>query len=152
VRLALVLAGAAFALAGTAGCTTDGGDTARSNLATQLGRLCDESRLAVEKLGEPRDVGAAVFHRWAQVGRRFVADARRLPTETAAERQQLRSLARYFGGFYANLAIAYRMYRAQQSTAIKQVLERGYAFLASAERIATRIGATECAVRPYADT
>jgi len=152
VRLALVLAAAAVALTAAAGCTADGDDTARSNLARQLGRLCDESRLAVEKLGEPRDVGAAVFQQWAEVGRRFVADARRLPTETAAERQRLSSITGYFEGFYANLEIGYRMYRAQQSSAIKQVLERGYALLASAERIATRIGATECAVRPYADT
>jgi hypothetical protein len=152
MRLAFVswIVGVALVVSGCGGGDDDG--PTRSTLADRLAEMCEETRAAVEELGQPRDEGAAVFRPWAQLGRRFVADIRRLETGNAQERVDLASLADYFAGFYDNLQIGYQQYRAQQSTAIKQTLERGYALLASAEQLATRMGAPECAVRPFPET
>jgi hypothetical protein len=151
MRLAFVAGVVGLALV-LAGCGGDDETPERSAFAERLAELCDETRVAVEELGQPRDVGAAVFRPWAQLGRRFVADLRRIDAGTARERANLASLADYYAGFYENLQIGYEQYRAQQSTAIKQTLEHGYALLASAEALATRIGAPECAVRPFPET
>ena len=151
MQLAIVAGVVGLALV-LSGCGGDDGTPHRSALADRLAELCEETRVAVEELGQPRDEGAAVFRPWAQVGRRFVADLRRLQAGNAQERTNLASLADYYAGFYGNLEIGYEQYRAQQSTAIKQTLEHGYALLASAEKLATRMGAPECAVRPFPET
>ena len=139
---------AAFALA-LAGCGSGDDSTDRPALPTRLAELCDETRAAVEDLGEPRDEGAAVFRPWARVGHEFVADIRRLRGATPTERAQLASLAEYYAGFYGNLDISYDLFRAGSSNAIKPTLERAYAHLTSAEQLAVRMGAPECAVRPF---
>jgi hypothetical protein len=143
----VALAAAALALAGCGG--NDDSSSARPALPAELGRLCDETRAAVEVLGEPRDVGAEVFRPWAQLGRDFVTDVRRLRGTTPRQRRQLDRLADFYKGFYDNLQISYDLFRAGRSTSIKMTLERAYALLASGEALAVRMGAPECAVRPF---
>lgn len=138
-----------------AGCgSEDEGVPPRAALAADLGALCDRTRVAVEALGEPKDEGARVFKPWARIGHRFVADVRRLPATTALQRRRLGSLADYYAGFYDALAYSYEISESGQSMQrelIKTTLERGYAQLASGETMAKRLGAVECAVRPFDD-
>lgn len=149
-RIALVAAAAIVALS-FAGCGSDETHPARPPLPERLAQLCDETRTAVERLGEPRDKGAAVFRPWARLGRDFVARVRRLRGATPQQRERLRLLADYYAGFYDNLQLSYDLFRAGRSTAIKMTLQHAYALLTSGERLATRMGAPECAVRPFPD-
>jgi hypothetical protein len=132
-----------------AGCGGDDGSPGRAALPARLAKLCDETRIAVEDLGEPRDEGAAVFRPWARLGRDFVAEIRQLRGATPQQRRQLASLAEYYAGFYGNLDIGYDLFASGKSVAIKPTLERAYALLISAEKLAVRMGAPECAVRPF---
>jgi hypothetical protein len=91
-----------------------------------------------------------MFRPWSRVGLRFVDDVRRLPTTTERERKQVTSMAGYFTGFFDSLALGYVQYLANQSEMTKMTLRRGYAQLASAEKLATQLGAPECAERPFA--
>jgi hypothetical protein len=135
-----------------AGCSGANDDPTRPVLVERLAALCEDARVAVEDLGEPKDVGAQVFRPWAEIGRDFVADVRKLRGATPAERNQMRALAAYYAGFYDSLRLAYDQWTSRQSTVVKMTLQRGYAQLDSAEEIASRLGATECSVRPFADT
>ncbi|HEY7381330.1 MAG TPA: hypothetical protein VH572_08985 [Gaiella sp.] len=132
-----------------AGCGGGEDSHTRPQLVERLATLCEETRVAVEELGEPRDEGAAVFRPWAAIGRDFVADVRRLQGTTPRERRQVRALADYYEGFYDSLRLGYRQWSRGESTTIKMTLERAYALLASAEKLAGRMGASECAVRPF---
>lgn len=145
--LASLLVGIVLVAAGCGG----GDDTgpARSALVERLSRLCEDTRVEVEQLGEPKDEGAAVFRPWSRIGRSFAEDLKRLPAETPGERTQVESLAEYYNGFYDSLRLSYDMFVAHQSVAIKMTLERGYSQLASAEQLAKRMGAAECVVRPF---
>ena len=149
VRRVLFAAGAAFVALTLAGCGTDEAIPARPPLPARLAQLCDETRTAVERLGEPRDKGAAVFRPWARLGREFVARVRRLRGATPQQRDRVRLLADYYAGFYDNLQLSYDLFRAGRSTAIKMTLQRAYALLSSGEKLATRMGVPECAVRPF---
>jgi hypothetical protein len=149
VRAVTVVTLAVLALALVAGCGGDDPPPARSAFAERLAQLCEETRLAVEDLGEPREEGAAVFAPWARIGLGFVADVRRLPAATQRQRKDIVSLATYYKGFYDNLRASYDQYEEGQSQVIKMSLQHGYALLASAERLATRMGAPECAERPF---
>jgi hypothetical protein len=134
-----------------AGCGGGDDTSQRSSLAERLATLCVETRAAVEELGEPKDVGAAVFRPWAAIGRRFVGDVRRLQG-TSQQRKQMRALAKYYDGFYDSLRLGYQQWSKGQSATIKMTLERAYALLDSAEALAGRMGATECSVRPFDET
>ena len=151
VRAAPAVVAGALALV-AAGCGGGGEAPSRPALVERLAALCEETRIAVEELGEPKDTGAAVFRPWAAIGRRFVADVRRLGGTSARQREQLQSLAGYYEGFYDSLALSYELHEGGQQVAIKMTLERAYALLDSADALAIRMGATECAVRPFADT
>lgn len=139
----------ALALAGCGG--KDDSAPTRPAVGAQLANLCDETRADVELLGEPRDTGAAVFRPWARLGREFVSAVRRLHAANATEREQLDRLADYYQGFYDNIGISYDLFEAGRSTSIKMTLERAYALLGSGEKLAVRMGAPECAVRPFSD-
>jgi hypothetical protein len=150
VRIALALA-VALVLAVT-GC--GGGEEAASavTLGERLDALCTETRLAVEALGEPRDVGGAVLRPWAALGARFVSGVGLLETPTAGERAELRSLATRYRGFFDGLRLGYEQWAAGESFATKMTLQRAYASLAGAEAVAARLGATACSLRPFDDT
>jgi hypothetical protein len=149
VRPFLLVLVAACTLAAS-GC---GGDEPppppRSALAERLAELCVTAREDVEALGRPFDEGAAVFKPWSRVGLRFVGQARKLPVTNARQRRNVSAMADFYEGFYDSLALGYLQSAAGQSPMTKQTLRRGYAQLASAERIARQLGAPECAVRPF---
>lgn len=151
MRIALALA-VVLLLAAT-GCG-GGRDEAASAaaLGERLDALCTETRVAVEALGEPRDVGGAVLRPWAALGARFVSGVGLLEAPTAGERAELRSLASRYRGFYDGLRLGYEQWAAGESVATKMTLQRAYAHLAGAEAVAARLGAAACSLRPFDDT
>jgi hypothetical protein len=148
VRL-VALAALALAVLSAPGCA--GGDESGATvpLSERLEALCDDARVAVEALGEPKDVGGAVLRPWAAIGARFVADVRRLDGASAAERPRLRSLADDFAGFYDGLRLGHAQWTSGESVAVKMSLQRAYALLARAEATAAGLGAAACARRPF---
>ena len=150
---ALRVAALVATLLTVAGCggNDDAAQPVRGPLGAKLAQLCDDNRAAVELLGEPRDKGAAVFRPWARLGRSFVSDVRGLEGATPRQRKLVNRLADSFDAFYGNLKLSYDLFRAGRSDAIKMTLERAYAHLATAESLAVRLGAPECAIRPFED-
>jgi hypothetical protein len=146
--------GAALALlaAGCAGREETAAPRPAPPLAERLAGLCERTRVSVEALGEPKDVGAAVFRPWAEIGERFVADVRGLEAPTPRRRAQVQALADGYAGFYESLDLGYEQWRSGESAAVKMTLARAYAQLTAAEAAAGRLGASACSVRPFDDT
>lgn len=132
-----------------AGC---GGGEERSAAAEQLAALCDEARTDVEALGLPAEKGPQVVAAWADRGRKLAAAVGKLQGDTATEREQLGSLRTYLDEHYAGLKLAYIVYNeTRDAAAYAAAIDRARAFLVSAEQLAKRMGAPECAVRPFDD-
>ena len=141
----LLLAGVA------AGCGGDD-DPQRSALAEQLAARCDQARADIEALGLPGDKGFAVVRPTAAIGLRLAREVARLEGANAAEREQVRSLAAYLKHYYTEVDAGAKVYLAtRQSDAYTLTVERAKSFLVSAEALATRMGAPECATRAFAD-
>lgn len=143
-----VVVGALAVLAG--GC--DGKDEPqRSALAEDLAQLCDQARADVEALGLPAEEGFSVMKPTAEIGLRLAKDVKKLQGTTAAEKEQVASLAEYFRFYNAELAAAVKLYAVGQSEVYVITMDRAKGTLESAEALATRMGAPECAVRPFPD-
>jgi hypothetical protein len=149
MRTALALGVVALTLL-VIGCGDD--EPERSALATELAALCEQARLDVESLGLPAEVGIAVVQPWAKRGKRLAASVGKLEGTTEREREQVASLSKYLAEYYAGLNLAFLVYRdTKNAEGYAIAVDRAEPFLTSAERLATRIGAPECAVRPFAD-
>jgi hypothetical protein len=124
----------------------------RSALVEQLAQLCLQARADTEKLGLPGDKGFAVMEPTAAIGVRLAKSVRRLQGTTAREKAQLRSLAKNLEYYYKEMQAGIKLYRIKQPQAYVITMDRAKATLVSAEALATRMGAPECAVRPFADS
>jgi hypothetical protein len=146
IGLALVVA----LLCVAAGC---GGkdEPKRSALAENLAQLCEQARAETEALGLPAEVGFEVMQPTAQIGLRFAAKVKKLHGTTAAEKEQVASLAEGFRFYYNELRAAVRLYSAGHPEVYEVTLDRAKPSLETAEALATRMGAPECAVRPFPD-
>ncbi len=133
------------ALAGCGGLA----EPKRSALAEQLAQLCDRARADVEALGLPGEKGFAVIPPTAKIGLRLAKSVGALKGSTPREREQVRSLARYLAFYYGELAAGAKLYQVGQAEAYRITVERATPTLVSAEALATRMGAPECAVRPF---
>ena len=143
-RLALAVA--------VAGCGGDD-EPERPRVAAELAALCDEARRDVEALGLPAEVGITVVRPWANRGTRLGEDIRRLDEATPEQRELLDSLATAYEEYYAGLRLGATIYASTKSLeAYAATVERAKPFLAEADTLATRLGAPECTVRPFADT
>jgi len=123
----------------------------RSTLAENLAQLCDQARADVEALGLPSEKGFVVMKPTAAIGLRLANDVKKLQGTTASEKEQVASLAGYLLFYYRELAAAVKLYAVGQSEAYAITLDRAKGTLASAEALATRMGAPECAVRAFPD-
>ena len=123
----------------------------RSALAEQLAQLCDQARADVEALGLPGEKGFSVMKPTAEIGLRFAKDVKKLQATTAAEKEQVASLAEYFRFYYNELRAAVKLYEVGHQEVYAITLSRAKGTLESAEALATRMGAPECAVRPFPD-
>lgn len=123
----------------------------RSSLAERLAQLCDEARADTEELGLPGEKGFSVMQPTAQIGLRLAKSVGRLQGTTPHEREQVRSLAKYLAYYYGELAAGVKLYRVGQPEAYVITVERAKPTLVSAEALAKRMGAPECAVRAFAD-
>jgi len=142
---------ATLCLAVLAGGCGGSDEPKRSALAEQLGQLCNEARADIEALGLPGDKGFAVIPPTAKIGLRLAKSVGRLQGTTPHEREQVRSLAKYFAFYYGELAAGAKLYAVGQPEAYVITVERAKPTLVSAEALATRMGAPECAVRPFPD-
>ena len=133
-----------------AGC---GGKEApkRSALAEQIAQLCEQARADTEALGLPAEKGFEVMKPTATIGLRMAAKIKKLKGTTPAEKEQIASLAEYFRFYYNELAAAVKFYAVGQSEVYAITLNRAKPSLVSGEALATRMGAPECAVRPFPD-
>jgi hypothetical protein len=134
----------------TAGCGGSG-EPDRSALAQELAQLCDTARADMEALGLPAEKGFAVIPPTAKIGQRLAKDVAGLKGTTPHEREQVASLAKYLAFYYGELAAGAKLYRVGQAEAYRITVERATPTLVSAEALATRMGAPECAVRPFPD-
>ncbi len=123
----------------------------RSALAEHLAQLCEQARADTEALGLPADVGFEVMKPTAVIGLRFAAKVKKLRGTTPAEKEQIASLAEGFRFYYNELAAAVALYAAGHPEVYAITLSRAKPSLETAEALATRMGAPECAVRPFPD-
>ena len=119
--------------------------------ALPISQLCEQARADTEKLGLPAEAGFKVMKPTAARGLRLAADIKRLKGTTPAEKEQIASLAEYFRFYYNELAAAVRLYSAGHPEVYEITLGRAKPSLESGEALATRMGAPECAVRPFPD-
>jgi hypothetical protein len=123
----------------------------RSVLAEQLAALCEQARADTEALGLPGEMGFVIMKPTAAIGLRLANDIKRLEGTTAAERGQIATLAEHIRFYYNELAAAVKLYSAGHPEVYAITLERAKPSLVSAEALATRMGAPECAVRAFPD-
>jgi hypothetical protein len=121
----------------------------RSALAENLAQLCEQARADTEALGLPAEKGFSVMKPTALIGLRLAKEVKKLHGTTPAEREQVASLAEYFRFYYNELRAAVKLYAFGQADAYTITVERAKGSLESAEALATRMGAPECAVRPF---
>lgn len=136
-------------VAAAAGCGSD--EPKRSALAGELAQLCDQARADVEALGLPGEKGFEVIPKTAVIGQRLAKDVAELKGTTPHEREQVASLAKYIAYYYGEMAAGAKLYLIGQPDAYTTTMERARPILVSAEALATRMGAPECAVRPFPD-
>jgi hypothetical protein len=146
VSIAIVLVGLTLVVGG---CGED--EPERSSLAESLAALCDEARADTEALGLPSEKGFSVIKPGAERGLQLAADIKKLEGTTPAEKEQIASLAEYFRFYHNEIKAGARIYELGQPDAYRITVERAKPSLASAEALATRMGAPECAVRPFPD-
>lgn len=131
------------------GCGKD--EPERSPLAESLAALCENTRADTEALGLPAEQGFSVIKPGAERGLQLAADIKKLEGTTPAEKEQIASLAEYFRFYHNEIKAGARIYELGQPEAYSITVERAKPSLASAEALATRMGAPECAIRPFPD-
>ncbi len=131
------------------GCGED--EPERSALAENLAQLCDKARADTEALGLPGDVGVKVVKPTALIGLQLGKDVAKLHGTTPAEKEQVASLAKYLVDYYGEMGAAAKFNGVAESEAYVIIMEGAKGKLESAEALATRMGAPECAVRPFPD-
>ena len=131
------------------GCGKD--EPKRSALAENLAQLCEKARADTEALGLPGDKGFAVIRPGAEIGIRLSADIKKLEGSTPAEKEQIAALAEYLRFYHNEVGAAAKLYEAGQTEVYGITIDRAKPTLVSAEALATRMGAPECAVRPFPD-
>jgi hypothetical protein len=147
VWIAIVVIGLAALVGGCGGKD----EPQRSALAEQLAQLCEQARADTEALGLPGDKGFVVMKPTAAIGIRLAGDIEKLKGATATERKQIAALAKDFAFYYNELAAAVKLYALGDSEVYTITLSRAKPSLERAEALATRMGAPECAVRPFPD-
>jgi hypothetical protein len=149
VVLLVVVAGAAtgaWALLRDSG----GGGDGRAPYASAIADLCVEARTQIEALGRPSDTPIdVVYPGTVRIGRAFLAQAGEL-TPPEAKKARAAELAHQYGLYLDGLEYAYHYLENQgNQVAFVQIVNGALANLANAERVATELGAPECAVRPF---
>ena len=134
-----------------AGCGGDD-EPERDAVVAELAALCETARADIEALGLPSEAGFEIIRPWANRGTRLAEDVGRLEGATPEQEAQLAALSRNLDEYYAGLRLGATIYGQTGSLeAYKQTIIKANAFLADADRIATKLGATECTVRPFPD-
>jgi hypothetical protein len=148
VVTAAVVAALALTVAGCGGKK----EPPRSALAENLAHLCEQARADTEALGLPAEQGFKVVKPTAKIGLRLARQIKQLEGSTPAEKEQIASLAEYYRFYWNELLAGAKLVEAGQGTEIyTMTADRAKGTLVSAEALATRMGAPECAVRPFPD-
>ena len=87
----------------------------------------------------------------AAIGLRLAADIKQLKGRTPAEKEQVASLAEYYRFYYNEMQAAVKLYKVAGSEVYAITLDRAKPSLESGDALATRMGAPECALRPFPD-
>jgi hypothetical protein len=141
---------AVLALAG-AGCGAKN-EPERSALAKSLAQLCEHARADTEALGLPAEQGFKVVRPTAEIGLGLARKIKKLEGSTPAEKEQIGSLAEYYRFYWNEVLAGAKLHEAGQDIEVyTMTVERAKGTLVSAEALATRMGAPECAVRPFPD-
>ncbi len=146
----IVLVAALAAGCGGGGSSDD--EPERSALALKLAAVCDQARDDIEALGLPGEKGFAIVEPTVKIGKRLAATIKTLAGTTEQEKEQISSLASYYDRYYAELEAGYKLYEFGSADGFALTVERATALLETAEALATRMGAPECAERAFADT
>ncbi len=149
VVLLVVVAGAAT---GAWALLRDSGDSGeeRGPYASALADLCLDARTQIEALGRPSDTPIdVVYPGTVRIGRAFLAKAKDL-TPPSGQQARAGELAHQYGLYLDGLEYAYHYLQNQgNQVAFVQIVNGALANLRNAERVATELGAPECAVRPF---
>ncbi len=135
-----------------AGCGGGDDEPERSALALKLAAVCDQAREDIEALGLPGEKGFAIVEPTVKIGKRLAATIKTLATANEQEKEQISSLANYYDRYYAELEAGYKLYEFGSADGFALTVERATTLLETAEALATRMGAPECAERAFADT
>lgn len=150
MRLVALLVVMLVSCALLAGC--GGGEDDRSEASARIGALCEKARLDVEALGLPSEKGPDLIGAWANRGRRLATAVKKVRSDDPEEQQRVESLSTYLNEYYSGLRLAYIVYlQTKSSESYGLALDRAKEFLGEAEALATQMGATECAKRPWED-
>ncbi|MSO94209.1 MAG: hypothetical protein EXQ81_00250 [Thermoleophilia bacterium] len=133
------------------GCGRGKEEPKRSALAESLAELCEQARADTEELGLSSEKGFAVIQPGAEIGVRLAGEIGKLKGATPAEKEQIASLAEYFRFYHNEIVAAAKLYAAGNSEVYAITVGRARPSLVSGEALATRMGAPECAVRPFPD-
>jgi hypothetical protein len=153
VRMAVLLFACVLLALLAAGCGGKDEPAAppRSALAAHLARLCNNARADTEALGLPGDKGFVVMKPTALIGLDLAKRIKALRGTTPAQKKRIADLAEGFRFYYNELLAAVKFYEAGHPEVYGITLGRAKPSLESAEALATRMGAPECAVRPFPD-
>jgi len=121
----------------------------RSAFASRLAALCDDTRTKVEALGRPAETPIeAVYGGTVRLGRAFVSSARALDPPVG-ETTDAKEMLAQFGLYYDGLEYALAFYHQGNQDAFVRIVDGALTNLDHAEAIARRLGAPECARRPF---
>lgn len=121
----------------------------RTAFATRLAALCDDTRTKVEALGRPAETPIeTVYGGTVRLGRTFVSSARALDPPPGQAREAKEMLAQ-FGLYYDGLEYALAFYQQGNQDAFVRIVDGALTNLDNAEAAARRLGAPECARRPF---
>jgi hypothetical protein len=123
----------------------------RSALAEQIAQICDTARAKTEALGLPGDKGFAVVAPTAAIGLRMAKQLKQLRGTSPAKKEQIDSLAEGFRFYYGEMAAGAKLYNAGYRDGYAATIERAKSVLTTAEALAVRMGAPECAVRAFSE-
>lgn len=124
----------------------------RSPLAESLAAVCERARADTEALGLPGEKGFVVVKPTTEIGLRLARDIKKLKGTTPAEKEQIASIAEYYRFYWNEVRAGAKLYAAGQGLEVYAItVDRAKGTLVSAEALATRMGAPECAVRPFPD-
>lgn len=134
-------------LALLAGCGGSG-TPKRSAYASDLARLCTDTRTQIERLGSSQEQQLAAADKRLAIGKTFIAKLRGL-TPAASERAKAQQMVGLFGDYWRFEPLAIGALQKKQYGAYQKLEVGLQQRQREAEDLATALGAAECARQPF---